>query len=505
MRPCLEREHPLDVLRPVDVEGEERIVDDGDLDAEALRPLDQDGSSSDHAERRLERVGRAKRKCVRAAVLRGCDRRRMGRLAEEVERLGPGERAVRHDDERAFSRAAGEGHRDSRRMSAAGVDENVHAGRSEARIGGDDEDVLDCSRLSARTDDVGEHRLDQACAQLGGIAGREPALPGSRRICRNDGEHGSEHTLAATLTVLCGGLGGSRLVDAVARAVGPESVTAVGNVGDDVEVLGLAVSPDLDTVLYTLAGLLDEGRGWGVREESYRALAQVGALGGATWFTLGDRDIGLHLVRTERLRRGERLSAVTAGLADALGVRVRLLPATDDRVRTVIATDDGELEFQEWFVARRHADAVRGVRFEGATEAAPSPGVLEALASADAVVIAPSNPFVSIRPILAVPGIEAAIRSRAAPVAAVSPVIGGRALRGPLVAMLDSLGCEPTAVGVARIYAGLVDVFVLDRVDRKLAGDVESLGMRPVVCETVMLDPDARWEVGRQVLEGILG
>jgi LPPG:FO 2-phospho-L-lactate transferase len=315
----------------------------------------------------------------------------------------------------------------------------------------------------------------------------------------------SEHTLGVTLTVLCGGLGGSRLVDALAGAAGPESVTAVGNVGDDVEVLGLAVSPDLDTVLYTLAGLLDESRGWGVRDESYQALDQVAALGGDTWFTLGDRDIGLHLVRTESLRQGNPLSAVTDELARALGVRVRLLPATDDRVRTVIVTDAGDLEFQEWFVARRHEDAVRGVRYEGAAEAVPAPGVVAALAGAEAVVIAPSNPFVSIRPILAVPGIESAIRSRQGPVAAVSPVIAGRALRGPLVGMLETLGHEPTALGVAELYAGLVDVFVLDRMDANLADDVEALGMRPVICETVMLDPDARREVGQQVLEGILG
>ena len=305
------------------------------------------------------------------------------------------------------------------------------------------------------------------------------------------------------LAVLCGGLGGSRLVHALSLAAGAERVTAIGNVGDDLELLGLHVSPDLDTVLYTLAGLLDEGRGWGVLDETYGALRQAERLGGEAWFTLGDRDIGLHLVRTERLRRGEPLSAVTAGLAQALGVGIRLLPATDDRLRTYVRTDAAELDFQTWFVGRRHADPVRGVRYEGAEAARPAPGVVEAIAGADAVFLAPSNPFVSIGPILAVPGVREALE-RHPRVAAVSPLVGGKAIRGPLAGMMETLGHEPTALGVARLYAGLADVFVLDRADAELAADVEALGLRSVVCETVMVDPSAREEVGRQVLEGVL-
>jgi LPPG:FO 2-phospho-L-lactate transferase len=311
--------------------------------------------------------------------------------------------------------------------------------------------------------------------------------------------------MSIRIAILCGGLGGSRLVDSVARAAGEEAVTAIGNVGDDLEILGLHVSPDLDTVLYTLSRLLDEDRGWGVRDESYRALEQAGRLGGDSWFTLGDRDIGLHLVRTERLRRGDPLSSVTADLARSLGVRARLLPATDDPVRTKIATDAGELDFQTWFVGRRHADAVRGVRYEGAEGALPAPGVLEAIAGADAVLVAPSNPFVSIRPILAVPGIEDALRAARGPVAAVSPLVGGRAIRGPLAGMMETLGHEPSALGVARLYQGIARVFVLDRADAELASAVDGLGLRPVVCETVMVAPESRREVGRQVLEGVLG
>ncbi|HYM63727.1 MAG TPA: 2-phospho-L-lactate transferase [Gaiellaceae bacterium] len=303
--------------------------------------------------------------------------------------------------------------------------------------------------------------------------------------------------------VLCGGLGGSRLVDALARAVSPTAVTAVVNVGDDLEFLGLEVSPDLDTVLYTLAGLLDEERGWGVREETTNALATAERLGAETWFTLGDRDLGLHLVRTSALRSGEPLSTVTARIAAALGVETRLLPASDERVGTIVATARGELDFQSWFVRHRHADPVLGVRFEGAEAASPAPGVLEAVAAADSVLIAPSNPFVSIDPILAVPGIRAAVGARRRDAVAISPIIGGRALRGPLAEMLSTLGHEPSALGVARLYAELVSTFVLDPADAELAPAVEALGLRAVVVPTVMVDPREREEIGRGVVEAL--
>ena len=305
------------------------------------------------------------------------------------------------------------------------------------------------------------------------------------------------------LTVLCGGLGGSRFVDALARAAGPESVTAIGNVGDDVEPLGLHVSPDLDTVLYTLAGLLDEERGWGVRDETTSALRMAEALGAETWFTLGDRDIGLHLVRTALLREGRPLSEAFAYLADRLGVGVRLLPATDDRLRTFLETPEGELDFQTWFVRRRHADLVLGVRFDGAEAARPAPGVLDAVADADTVFLAPSNPFVSIGPILAVPGLREAVAARREHVAAVSPIVAGEAVRGPLAGMLSSLGHEPTAVGVARLYVDVAGTFVLDEGDAALAPDVEALGLRAVVAPVVMIDPEMREDVGRAVLEAV--
>jgi LPPG:FO 2-phospho-L-lactate transferase len=296
------------------------------------------------------------------------------------------------------------------------------------------------------------------------------------------------------IAVLCGGLGGSRCVDSLARAAGPEAITAIVNVGDDLEAFGLHVSPDLDTVLYTLAGLLDEERGWGVRDETYNALAAAGALGGETWFTLGDRDVGLHLMRTRWLGEGVPLSGVSARLGDALGVRVRLLPATDDPLRTQVETLDGRLDFQTWFVARGHRDRVLAVRFEGAEDTRPAPGVLEAIEEAELVVIAPSNPFVSIFPILAVPGIREAVGAKR--VAAVSPLVGGRAFRGPLPSMLESLGHEPSSAGVAGLYGGLVDVFAVAPGDE---GPPEA-----VTCDVDMVDPSGRAEVGRKLLEAFL-
>ena len=293
------------------------------------------------------------------------------------------------------------------------------------------------------------------------------------------------------------------MVDALARAVRPSTVTAIVNVGDDLDFLGLQVSPDLDTVLYTLAGLLDEERGWGVRDETTNALATAERLGAESWFTLGDRDIGLHLVRTSALRSGEPLSMVMARIAAALGVETRLLPASDERVRTIVTTEVGELDFQSWFVGRRHTDPVLGVRFEGAGAASPAPGVLEALAAADSVIIAPSNPFVSIDPILAVPGIRAAVAARRADAVAVSPIVGGRALRGPLAEMLSGLGHEPSALGVARLYAELVSTFVVDLADAELAPAIEALGLRAVVVPTVMVDPLEREEIGRGVVKAL--
>jgi LPPG:FO 2-phospho-L-lactate transferase len=301
--------------------------------------------------------------------------------------------------------------------------------------------------------------------------------------------------------VLAGGVGGGRFARAVVETVSAADVTVVGNVGDDLEVLGLHVSPDLDSVLYALAGLNDEERGWGRANETWNALDTVGALGGETWFRLGDRDIGLHLVRSQALRAGRPLSAVTADLTRALGVETAILPATDDLLRTWIDTPAGTFSLEEWFVARGHRDEVDAVRFEGAEEARPAPGALEAIAAAELLLLAPSNPFVSIGPILAVAAIRAALERRRVPAVAVSPLIGGRSVKGPADRMLARLAGGTTPAHVARCYAGLVDVLVLDEADEDGSDAVSALGIRPVVTRTLMRDEDARRRLMESVLE----
>jgi LPPG:FO 2-phospho-L-lactate transferase len=294
-------------------------------------------------------------------------------------------------------------------------------------------------------------------------------------------------------------VGGARFVRGVVDVAGAEATSVVGNVGDDFEVLGLHLSPDLDSILYALAGLADERRGWGRSDESWRALEAAGVLGGENWFALGDRDLGLHLVRTQALRSGEPLSAVTARLGRALGVDTRLLPATDDRLRTWLETPAGTFPFQEWFVARGHRDEVDAVRFEGQEAARPAPGTLEAIAGADLILFAPSNPYVSLEPILAVRELREALARRRVPCVAVSPLIGGRAVKGPADRMLRRLAGGTSPRHVASCYPGLIDALVVDDAD---ADDLDGLGdVRPIVTRTLMSDADAR----RHLAEVALG
>jgi len=299
------------------------------------------------------------------------------------------------------------------------------------------------------------------------------------------------------VVVLAGGLGGSRLARGLAETIDPAGLTVVGNVGDDVEILGLHVSPDLDTILYTLTGRLDETKGWGRAGETWNALETVEELGGESWFRLGDLDLGVHLVRSQALQAGEPLSAVTTRLARAFGLRPALLPATDDRLRTWLDTPAGELPFQEWFVARGHRDEVDGVRFDGAEGARPAPGVLEALQAADLIAIAPSNPFVSIGPILAVCGIREALEGRSAPLVAVSPLIAGQAVRGPAARMLGRLRGGTGPQQVTDCYEGLLDALVIDEADAD-----EEAGVRTIVTRTLMEDVEGRRRVAEAVLEG---
>jgi LPPG:FO 2-phospho-L-lactate transferase len=305
------------------------------------------------------------------------------------------------------------------------------------------------------------------------------------------------------VAVLSGGVGGARFLRGLVDAVDPADVTAIVNVGDDVEVLGLSVSPDLDSVLYELAGLADEERGWGRAGETWNALATVEALGGESWFRLGDRDLGLHLVRTQALREGAPLSAVTGRLAAVLGLETNVLPATDEPLRTWVDTPNGSFAFQDWFVGRAHRDPVDRVRFEGATNARPAPGVLEALHEADLILIAPSNPYVSIGPILAVERIRSALERRRVPCVAVSPLIGGRAVKGPAAEMLQRLEGGTSAAHVADCYPGLIDVLVIDEEDADDTEAVAALGVRPLVTRTLMRDAAARKRLADAALDAV--
>jgi LPPG:FO 2-phospho-L-lactate transferase len=300
------------------------------------------------------------------------------------------------------------------------------------------------------------------------------------------------------VAVLSGGVGGARFLRGLISVVDPGNVSIVGNVADDIELLGLRVSPDLDSILYTLTGRSDETRGWGRADESWRALETVTELGGQDWFRLGDRDLGLHLVRTELLRHGAPLSEATARISQALGLQARLMPASDDPVRTFLETPAGTFPFQTWFVARGHRDEVDAVHYAGAPDASPAPGVLEALNDADVILIAPSNPYVSIGPILAIDDIRAALEERTAPSVAISPLIGGRAVKGPADRMLHRLAGGTTPAHVASCYAGLIDALVIDVADAP--AEVPS-GVRPVVTRTLMSDLDAARHLAAAALD----
>ena len=306
------------------------------------------------------------------------------------------------------------------------------------------------------------------------------------------------------VVALAGGVGAARFLDGLARVLAPQRLLVIGNTGDDAEIHGLHISPDLDTVTYTLAGLADRKRGWGIRGDSFRCLEALGRLGAETWFQLGDRDLATHVYRTARLRQGATLTEVTAEITRALGTGAAIVPMSDDRVRTRICTPSGELEFQTYFVKHRARDSVAGVRFEGADEAIPAPGVLEAIARADAIIVCPSNPFISVGPILAVPGIREALRQRRGRVLAISPIVGGRALKGPAAEMMRSLRMRCAAVEVACLYKDFTGTFVVDHVDRKQAADVRALDVEPVVTNTIMSGRRERKSLARAVI-GALG
>jgi LPPG:FO 2-phospho-L-lactate transferase len=300
--------------------------------------------------------------------------------------------------------------------------------------------------------------------------------------------------------VLCGGVGAARFLEGVVRVVDAETVTAIVNVADDAEFHSLHVSPDIDTVLYTLAGIVDPEHGWGVRGDTHVVQTALAELGDRdTWFQLGDRDLATHIHRTALLREGLTLTEITARLAGRLGVRARILPSSDERQATMVRTDTGWLAFQEYFVHRRQQDTVREIRFDGA--GTPTPGVIDAIDAARVVLLAPSNPIVSIGPILALADVRAALARTSAPIVAISPIVGGEALRGPAAAMLASLGHEVSPVGVARLYADFLDVMVLDQRDAALAPRVAAAGPRAVVAPTIMRDLNTKEQLARVAID----
>jgi len=291
------------------------------------------------------------------------------------------------------------------------------------------------------------------------------------------------------IVTLAGGVGAARFLEGVVQVVPPEDVTAIVNTGDDITLHGLYISPDVDIVTYTLAGIVDPSQGWGVRGDTTNTLGMLKKLGADTWFLLGDQDLAVHIRRTELMRAGVPLSEIADQFRRALGVATRVIPMCEEPVGTYIQTSAGRIHFEHYLVQRHAQDDVLGVHFEGAAAARPAPGVLEAIRDAEAILIAPSNPIVSVGTILAVPGVRAALEATSAPVVAVSPIVGGAAIKGPAAPLMQALGYEVSARGVAQCYAGLPDVLVIDQVDAALADDIRAGGMEVVVTDTIMRGP----------------
>lgn len=305
------------------------------------------------------------------------------------------------------------------------------------------------------------------------------------------------------VVLLVGGVGGAKLALGLANVLPPESLTVVVNTADDFEHLGLHISPDVDTLMYTLSGLANQQVGWGVEGDTLRAMGMVRRYGGPTWFKLGDKDLGTNLMRTQLLREGHTLTDVTRQLSQAVGVKATLLPMTNDRVRTVLETDEGELNFQVYFVRDGWRPAVHHIRFEGCEEAQPSRAVADALDEATLIVFGPSNPFLSIDPILSIEGIHERIRQASAPRVAVTPIIGGQAVKGPTAKLMTELGVEVTPVSVAEHYRALVDAFVLDDADRDLLAPIEALGLRATAQQTFMQTLEDKVDLANALLSWV--
>jgi LPPG:FO 2-phospho-L-lactate transferase len=302
------------------------------------------------------------------------------------------------------------------------------------------------------------------------------------------------------ITALAGGVGASKLLLGLHDVMDPDLLTILVNTGDDITIHGLKISPDLDIVTYTLAGIVDSAKGWGYRGETFHALKRLAAYGRANWFNLGDRDLATHIHRTAMLAEGKSLSQAADSIRTALGVKSSILPMSDDPVPTIIDSSEGPLHFQEYLVKRRAEPVVRGIRFEGADAAKPAPGVLEAIRDADRIIICPSNPLISIGPILAIPHVRESLRERKKEVFAVCPIVGGKSLKGPSDKMLAQLGHEPTALGVAKLYADFTGTFIIDPADKQHAPAIAALGMNVVVLPTIMKTLPQKRKLARALL-----
>jgi LPPG:FO 2-phospho-L-lactate transferase len=303
------------------------------------------------------------------------------------------------------------------------------------------------------------------------------------------------------ITALAGGIGASKFLAGLVRVTPPEDITIIANTGDDIEMFGLRICPDIDTVTYTLAGLVNQQTGWGIEGDSFACLGSLARLGEEVWFNLGDRDLATHIYRTDRLKQGSALAEVTDDLRRRLGIRSRILPMTDAYTPTRVITDEGDLHLQEYFVRRRCAPAVKAIRYENIERARAAEGVERAIIEADCVILCPSNPFISIGPILAVPRVRDLLKRTKAEVAAITPIVAGRALKGPTADMLRSLGHEVSAKGVARLYDDFATLFVLDEADIDLKTDIERLGLRVAVTNTVMAGMEDKENLARRVIE----
>ncbi len=302
------------------------------------------------------------------------------------------------------------------------------------------------------------------------------------------------------LTALAGGVGAARFLDGFIRVTDPSSITVIVNIGDDDEIYGLYISPDIDTIIYTLAGIADDVRGWGIRGDTFNCLEMLSRYGVETWFRIGDRDAATHIFRTMLLRRGLKLQEVTDIIRRRLNIKVRVIPVTNDRVETMVLTDRGLMSFQDYFVKRGFQDEVRGIIYRGVDKAEPAEGVIEAIMNTDGVIICPSNPIVSIGTIISIKGVREALRETKAKIIGISPIIGGATVKGPADKMLKGLGLEPSAYSVAELYRDFLDIFVIDEVDVGLKDKIEKLGIKVYVTNTLMKSIEDRVRIAREVL-----